>query len=178
MCCLFITVKHPCLIGNNSPVSPKKHRLGEAASVAFNEDILDQLNTLYGADISDYQKALLGARALTAVAGATETAKAVTSGAAETAKAVKTAVKNIDDVLEGFLKKEVPDAKAPSPTIQEHYAHHNDVRTEVIDQLQKQGYRVSDGEASFGSSWSLSTELCNLLSSQHTQRMRSSPNIT
>ena len=37
-------------------------------------------------------------------------------------------------------------------TIRDHYEHHNAMRTDVINQLEGQGYRVSDGEASFGSS--------------------------
>ena len=40
----------------------------------------------------------------------------------------------------------------PRVTIRDHYDHHNEMRTDVIDQLKGQGYRVADGEASFGSS--------------------------
>ncbi len=38
----------------------------------------------------------------------------------------------------------------PRVTIKDQYAHHNEMRTDVIDQLKGQGYKVADGEASFG----------------------------
>ncbi|QEM81959.2 hypothetical protein [Halomonas binhaiensis] len=50
--------------------------------------------------------------------------------------------------------KGIPDTSSAGPnlTIRDHYEHHNAMRTDVINQLESQGYRVADGEASFGSS--------------------------
>jgi filamentous hemagglutinin len=47
-----------------------------------------------------------------------------------------------------------PDLSTSRPrlTIRDQYAHHNAMRTDVIEQLEAQGYRVADGEASFGNS--------------------------
>jgi hypothetical protein len=38
----------------------------------------------------------------------------------------------------------------PRITIRDHYEHHDAMRSDVIGQLEGQGYRVADGEASFG----------------------------
>lgn len=50
-----------------------------------------------------------------------------------------------------------PDIDLPPPntgpriTIRDHYEHHDAMRNDVIGQLEGQGYRIADGEASFGS---------------------------
>ncbi len=46
----------------------------------------------------------------------------------------------------------VPNAPNTGPrvTIRDHYEHHDAMRNDVIGQLEGQGYRVADGEASFG----------------------------
>ncbi|HMQ40146.1 MAG TPA: filamentous hemagglutinin N-terminal domain-containing protein [Paracoccus sp. (in: a-proteobacteria)] len=57
-------------------------------------------------------------------------------------------VDEVNDVID-----RVGDATNTGPrlTIRDHYTHHNEMRTDVIDQLKGQGYKVADGEASFGS---------------------------
>ncbi len=49
----------------------------------------------------------------------------------------------------GRILRRVPEV-GPRLNIRDHYAHHRDMQLDVIEQLEAQGYRVADGEVSFG----------------------------
>jgi filamentous hemagglutinin len=49
-----------------------------------------------------------------------------------------------------FLQSSLAPNTGPRVIIRDHYEHHDAMRNDVIGQLEGQGYRVADGEASFG----------------------------
>jgi filamentous hemagglutinin len=66
-------------------------------------------------------------------------------------KVFKSAPKASNAVKKSGLWKKAPNRR-PRITIRDHYNHHNDMRNDVIGQLEGQGFKVSPGEASFGNS--------------------------
>lgn len=77
------------------------HALGEGGAVALDPELRAQLNALYGRDVSGYQQVLLGARALSALGGASGAARA---GAGVGAAVVKAAGRQVDEVADKLAK--------------------------------------------------------------------------
>ena len=65
---------------------------------------------------------------------------------------VRTTDEGVEVVTDAGDVVRVADAPNGGPriTIRDHYEHHDAMRNDVIGQLEGQGYRVADGEASFG----------------------------
>jgi filamentous hemagglutinin len=76
--------------------------IAEGSSVAFNQDIQDRLNAIYGVDVSAYQESLLALRFISTATGAVGVAK---TGAAVAEKATEAVAKQLDKVLDDAVQK-------------------------------------------------------------------------